>query len=466
MTNKQTDTILNVLHLIPEHILIQQILVLESTDLTYYIASAKHTVSSLLQRKFKGIQQAYFAQHLQELKQLTQEELIIRLTALLQEKLNLSTPNKNEITKALAHEAAKLYPHIASRTISDNYKLDLIAQQFAIDSREKLRKQNNEEARHTEQLIDNYLTAMSDEDKLQLFHTFKPDVLNGAGIRKALIATGIPLGLQSLSSFGMYYAPATILHAVFTTALGITLPFVVYTSTVTLMSVLTGPTRVIESKIHNQIVILRRQSRYKKDVDISKSLSILQRFKDHASACSSNEKLIGYEGIASKTYFQALGQLMPEIFIFTERSKRPPRDPVNTLLSFGYTILYNELLAIILSEGLHPYVGFLHKIRDRHPSLVSDLIEEWRAPLIDSLVLNLIKKQIIPDMFTSNEKGCFLLKGGRKLFLEAYHAKLMTTNTYTGQERTFRNALRKQCRDYASAVVHEDLTLYTPIHFR
>lgn len=241
MTNKQTDTILNVLHLIPEHILIQQILVLESTDLTYYIASAKHTVSSLLQRKFKGIQQAYFAQHLQELKQLTQEELTIRLTALLQEKLNLSTPNKNEITKALACEAAQLYPHIASRTISDNYKLDLIAQQFAIDSREKLRKQNNEEARHTEQLIDNYLTAMSDEDKLQLFHTFKPDVLNGAGIRKALIATGIPLGLQSLSSFGMYYAPATILHAVFTTALGITLPFVVYTSTVTLMSVLTGP---------------------------------------------------------------------------------------------------------------------------------------------------------------------------------------------------------------------------------
>lgn len=224
--------------------------------------------------------------------------------------------------------------------------------------------------------------------------------------------------------------------------------------------------RVIESKIHNQIVILRRQSRYKKDVDISKSLSILQRFKDYASACSSNEKLIGYEGIASKTYFQALGQLMPEIFIFTERSKRPPRDPVNALLSFGYTILYNELLAIVLSEGLHPYVGFLHKIRDRHPSLVSDLIEEWRAPLIDSLVLNLIKKQITPDMFTSNEKGCFLLKEGRKLFLEAYHTKLMTTNTYTGQERTFRNALRKQCRDYASAVVHEDLTLYTPIHFR
>ena len=82
-------------------------------------------------------------------------------------------------------------------------------------------------------------------------------------------------------------------------------------------------------------------------------------------------------------------------------------------------MLFNEIMSNVLALGLHPYVGFMHKIAKGHPALVSDLIEEWRAPLIDSMVLAMIKRNMLTrDMFEINEAGCFLNTEARKIFAD------------------------------------------------
>ncbi len=121
----------------------------------------------------------------------------------------------------------------------------------------------------------------------------------------------------------------------------------------------------------------------------------------------------------SRIYFSALGNIVNEPFKFTKRTKQPPRDPINSMLSLGYSMLFNEVLSNVISTGLHPYVGFLHRIAKGHPALVSDLMEEWRAVIVDSMVLAIIKRNMISyDMFEITDDGCLLDTEARKIFLQ------------------------------------------------
>ena len=88
---------------------------------------------------------------------------------------------------------------------------------------------------------------------------------------------------------------------------------------------------------------------------------------------------MGYEGSASRAYFSILSSLLPDEFQFKGRSKMPPLDAFNSLVSLGYTLLMYELYGELENKGLCPYVGFMHSDRERHPTLASDLMEEWRA---------------------------------------------------------------------------------------
>ncbi|MFO0210721.1 MAG: CRISPR-associated endonuclease Cas1, partial [Pseudanabaena sp.] len=109
-------------------------------------------------------------------------------------------------------------------------------------------------------------------------------------------------------------------------------------------------------------------------------------------------------------------------FRFGGRVKRPPSNPVNALLSFGYMVLWNHLLSLIELQGLDPYFAFLHQDSDRHPALASDAIEEFRAPIVDSLVLYLINNGMMSrvDDFEFRDGGCFLNESGRRKFLRAF----------------------------------------------
>lgn len=225
--------------------------------------------------------------------------------------------------------------------------------------------------------------------------------------------------------------------------------------------------KVISAKVHNQLTILRRYNRNADSSDIETAIRNILAVRRNIFLTKNYLEIMGYEGIISRIYFSALGAVVPEEFKFSKRSKRPPTDPFNSMLSLGYSMLFNEIFSNVVAVGMHPYVGFLHKIHKGHPALASDLLEEWRAVIIDSLVLAVVNRNIITaDMFDITENGCFLYPEGRKIFLQCYNKKLKSINQYLGDKQTFRDCIKKQCRNYVSVILSGDTDKYVPVELR
>lgn len=140
----------------------------------------------------------------------------------------------------------------------------------------------------------------------------------------------------------------------------------------------------------------------------------------------------GLEGIASKNYFgvfrYALKQQQDD-FEFTVRSRRPPRDRVNCLLSYLYALVRHDCLAALTSIGLDPFVGFLHAERPNRPALALDLMEEFRPWLADRLAITLVnRQQVAPKNFVTREGGAVeFTEDGRKLVISAYQQRKQET---------------------------------------
>ncbi len=147
-----------------------------------------------------------------------------------------------------------------------------------------------------------------------------------------------------------------------------------------------------------------------------------------ARQSSSMDELRGVEGLAAKDYFYAFDDLVlrnKDDFFFTGRSRRPPLDRLNALLSFCYSILTNDCIAALQGVGLDPYVGFMHTDRPGRASLALDLVEEFRPVLADRFVLTLVNTGAVkPDDFEIRENGgVFLSDSGRKKVLSAWQKK-------------------------------------------
>lgn len=145
-------------------------------------------------------------------------------------------------------------------------------------------------------------------------------------------------------------------------------------------------------------------------------------------SCKSIGDLMGFEGSAAKIYFGVFDHLIlhqREVFFFKERSRRPPLDNMNSLLSFLYTLLVNEVSSALEVVGLDPYVGFLHQDRPGRPSLALDLMEELRPVFGDRLALSLVnRKQITAKGFTQKESGGIIMDDEtRKMVLTAWQER-------------------------------------------
>lgn len=171
--------------------------------------------------------------------------------------------------------------------------------------------------------------------------------------------------------------------------------------------------RMVLAKIANQrTAILRHQRSHagKDELDALSSLSaMLAEDMSQVRTVASLELLRGLEGDAARRYFSGFtNQVLHEreFFQFNERTRRPPRDPINSILSFVYTLLMHECRAALEVVGLDPHAGFLHALRPGRPSLALDLMEEFRAPLADRAVLTLINlKQVDKEGFIIHPTG-------------------------------------------------------------
>lgn len=202
---------------------------------------------------------------------------------------------------------------------------------------------------------------------------------------------------------------------------------------------------LIDGKIRNMRRVLQRLVR--EGTDWRGTLAFLKSVRAQVGAASSLETLRGIEGLAAARYFEHYGQLFPDEFPFEKRSRRPPRNPPNSLLSFLYTLLTNEIVLEVRASGMEPGWGLYHEQEDGRPSLALDLMEPFRAPVVDAVVLDLFNhRRVTPDDFETTDKGGVLLKreSRRKVFL-AWENRLEREFLY--QQTGMRTTMRAQIRD-------------------
>ena len=190
---------------------------------------------------------------------------------------------------------------------------------------------------------------------------------------------------------------------------------------------LTFSKALVTAKLHNARVLLQRH----KSEAVQEAIERLREAIKKAETVDSLDALRGCEGNGAAAYFPAFGALLREGFSFRRRVRQPPTDPVNSMLSFGYTLLFYNIFSLLRVHGLDPYQGYLHAARPNHPTLASDLMEEFRTPIVESLVLSLVNQKIVkPGGFYVLKDGerspCFLANDTRKRFVRAFEEKMHT----------------------------------------
>ena len=216
---------------------------------------------------------------------------------------------------------------------------------------------------------------------------------------------------------------------------------------------------IVTGKLENSKQLLLRLNRKRKLEAVAAIIQALYGDLEAVAAATEINSLRGHEGAAAARYFKALGQLITNPgFVFNGRNRRPPTDPTNSLLSFGYTLLHNHVLSLILAEGLNPYLGNLHGSERKQTFLAFDLVEEFRSVIVDALVMRLVnRKSISPTDFSwPNEQGGVYLQGaGRRLFLQRFEDRLSQPVSHPDIEGmvSYRRVLQLQVRRYKQAVL-------------
>lgn len=219
-------------------------------------------------------------------------------------------------------------------------------------------------------------------------------------------------------------------------------------------------TAFVQAKVLNCRTLLRRNNRHVPPKVLRELAAVAKKVEEAASL----DSLLGLEGVAARTYFSHFaGMLKPRgqgawTFDFEGRNRRPPRDPVNALLSFAYAMLTKDLTVTVLSVGFDPYIGFYHAPRYGRPSLALDLMEEFRPLIADSVVISVINNGEIDDRdFIRRAGAAALTDNGRRKFLEAYERRMDTLVAHPifGYRVSYRRLLEVQARLLARHLLGE-----------
>lgn len=207
--------------------------------------------------------------------------------------------------------------------------------------------------------------------------------------------------------------------------------------------------RVVTTKIQNQRTLLRRNH----PALPQKVLEDLSSLQEKASQAQSLETLLGIEGNAARLYFEQFGAMLKseggDAFSFDGRNRRPPKDPVNAMLSLLYAMLTRELTVITQKVGFDPMMGFYHQPHYGRPALALDLMEEFRPLIVDSVVLSAINNGVVkPEHFLKGSPGVALTQKGRAALLECYGRRLeeQVTHPVFSYRISYRRILEVQTR--------------------
>jgi len=209
---------------------------------------------------------------------------------------------------------------------------------------------------------------------------------------------------------------------------------------------------VVRGKIRNQRALLQKAARRQADERLAAAVKAMGAAMLGVEGAADVDVLRGLEGAAAAAYFKAFGALLHgDAFEFAGRRKRPPPDPINALLSLGYTLLAQRVQAAAEIVGLDPLLGVLHVPQANRPGLVLDLMETFRAPLVDALVVAAVNKGAIrPGHFDHAGAGepVVLRREGMRTFVELFARRLEreVIDPGTGLRLAYRLVLTEECR--------------------
>jgi len=211
---------------------------------------------------------------------------------------------------------------------------------------------------------------------------------------------------------------------------------------------------IVEGKIKNMRTVLQKYNRNHPETNFSDLINELENYINELKYKTRISTVIGIEGCASATYFKAFGKMFRRELQFTVRSKRPPKDPINALLSLGYMLITSEMFSIVSAMGFDPYLGFLHSVEYGRQSLALDLIEEFRQVVIDRLTLEIINKEILKEEdFEEKEGGIYLKEDSMRKYFEHYERRMLTSfQDEDGNEINFRKMFLKQAQKFAKSI--------------
>ena len=215
---------------------------------------------------------------------------------------------------------------------------------------------------------------------------------------------------------------------------------------------------IIKVKVDNSLEVLKRADWDSTDRELDDHRKRLKEFSQKVKETSNIEALRGIEGSSAKIYFSALSKLFKANEIeFEGRKRRPPPDPVNAILSLGYTLLGIRTQSLLEAVGFDPYIGFLHKLSYGRPSLALDLLEPYRAPVVDRLAVKLFNLKILKrdDFIDEGEKGIRMTQPSLKRFLQEWEKHLNRCG--------FSEHLKKQVESLANVLKGER---EFPIHYK
>jgi CRISPR-associated protein Cas1 len=225
---------------------------------------------------------------------------------------------------------------------------------------------------------------------------------------------------------------------------------------------------IVDGKLRNSRALAYRIRRARPQI-AAEWLERIERAVEAVAQAGDLDTLRGVEGSAAKAYFEVLRQALRPEMTFEKRTRRPPRDPVNALLSLGYTLLTQNLITACEVVGLDPYDGFFHADKYGRPALALDLVEEFRGPVVDSVVQLVVNKRVVGpgDFEEGREGGIYLSNRGLRKFLEQYTHRLNTEIVHPYHERrlTYQRVFEVQARLLAKTIQGE-LDKYVPFRVR
>jgi len=223
---------------------------------------------------------------------------------------------------------------------------------------------------------------------------------------------------------------------------------------------------IVTGKIKNQRTLLRRNQRTRSE----RVLRELSRLAREARRASSLDELLGIEGAAARLYFRQFSRMLRHriAFDFKNRNRRPPKDPVNAMLSFLYALLLKDAMCALMATGLDPYRGIFHQMRFGRPSLALDLMEEFRPLIADSVVLRLVNTGAVTEAdFIVRGPACAMKKSAMEKVIEAYEQRMNTILRHPvfGYAISYRRTMEVQAR-LLSRVLTGELPRYIPVTTR